>query len=83
MKYSNAIFSIVELKMCIRDSCSAVLCTATQPSLQAFFPGTMKCEEICPDVKGQYEFFRRTDIQEIGKISEEQLVALLKQERCV
>ena len=67
-------------ELIVNYRCSAVLCTATQPSLQAFFPGTMKCEEICPDVKGQYEFFRRTDIQEIGKISEEQLVALLKQE---
>ena len=67
-------------ELIVNYRCSAVLCTATQPSLQAFFPGTMKCEEICPDVKGQYEFFRRTDIQEIGEISEEQLVALLKQE---
>lgn len=67
-------------ELIVNYRCSAVLCTATQPSLQPFFPGTMKCEEICPDVKGQYEFFRRTDIQEIGKISEEQLVALLKQE---
>ena len=67
-------------ELIVNYRCCAVLCTATQPSLQPFFPGTMKCEEICPDVKGQYEFFRRTDIQEIGKISEEQLVALLKQE---
>ena len=36
--------------------CTAVICTATQPSLQPFFPAKMqelKAEELCPDVKGQ------------------------------
>lgn len=70
-------------ELIVNYRCSAVLCTATQPSLLQFFPDTLKCKEICPDVRGQYEFFRRTDIQEIGKIAEEQLVALLKAENQV
>ncbi|WP_434687966.1 CRISPR-associated helicase Cas3' [Hungatella sp. SB206] len=70
-------------ELIVNYRCSSVLCTATQPSLQQFFPETMKCKEICPDVRGQYEFFKRTDIQEIGKISEEELASLLRQENQV
>lgn len=70
-------------ELIVNYRCSAVLCTATQPSLQPFFPDTMKCQEICPDVKGQYEFFKRTDIQDKGNLSDEQLAALLRQENQV
>lgn len=70
-------------ELIVNYRCSAVLCTATQPSLQQFFPDTMKCQEICPDVKGQYEFFKRTDIQDKGNLSDEQLAALLRQENQV
>lgn len=58
---------------------TAVLCTATQPSLKQFFPPQMKVTEICPDVKGQYEFFRRTALKNAGKWSESQLVMELKE----
>lgn len=57
---------------------TAVLCTATQPSLQPFFPNPIKPVEICPDVKGQYEFFRRASFHKLGEISEEELVGQLK-----
>lgn len=36
--------------------CTAVLCTATQPSLEAFFPQQLRPVEICPDIQGQYAF---------------------------
>ena len=66
--------------MCIRDShCTAVLCTATQPALKDFFPDFMKAEEICPNVKGQYEFFKRTEVINIGEISEEDLISYLEE----
>ena len=61
--------------------CTAVICTATQPSLQPFFPAKMqelKAEELCPDVKGQYDFFKRTKIQLAGRISQEHLVKELE-----
>ena len=57
---------------------TVVLCTATQPSLKQFFPAQMKISEICPDVKGQYEFFRRTISKNFGELSEDQLVMKLK-----
>lgn len=38
---------------------TAVLCTATQPSLNNFFPKNMSIKEICRDVRGLYSFFKR------------------------
>lgn len=35
---------------------SAVLCTATQPSLNKLFPDNFKINEICSDVQGLYNF---------------------------
>ena len=63
--------------------CSAVLCTATQPALKPFFPEFIKAEELCPDVKGQYEFFKRTDVKNIGEISEEELISKLQERQQV
>lgn len=59
--------------------CTAVLCTATQPSLKQFFPPQMSITEICPDVAGQYEFFRRTVIRNAGELPEDELVAQIKE----
>lgn len=63
--------------------CSAVLCTATQPALKPFFPEFIKAEEICPDVKGQYEFFKRTNVKNMGEISEGNLISELKEKQQV
>lgn len=59
--------------------CTAVLCTATQPALQQFFPSSIKAKEICPDVEGQYRFFQRTLVEKKGEFSEEELVDRLKE----
>lgn len=48
---------------------TAVLCTATQPSLGKFFPEKMKIREICEDTAGLYTFFKRTRLQHAGKLS--------------
>lgn len=58
---------------------TAVICTATQPALEKFFPEALEPVEICPEPAGQYEFFRRTSIKHIGEISEEELIERLKQ----
>lgn len=58
--------------------CTAVLCTATQPALYSFFPSQLKLQEICPDVKQQYDFFRRTLLVHAGELAEQELVAQLK-----
>lgn len=62
---------------------TAVLCTATQPSLKTLFPQQIKIKEICPEVKGQYEFFRRMVLENAGELSEEQLVQRLRKEKQV
>lgn len=57
---------------------TAVLCTATQPTLDSLFPPQLKVREICPDVKEQFAFFRRTEIVKKGELSEETLVRMLR-----
>lgn len=59
---------------------SAVLCTATQPTLAPFFqhlsPGLTQ-REICPDIGGMYSALRRTEIRDLGLIGQEALSARL------
>lgn len=63
--------------------CSAVMCTATQPSLlpliRRFTSAEMK--ELCPDVSGNYDFFRRVTYQLDGTLSDETLAEKLLQQR--
>lgn len=62
--------------------CTALLCTATQPSLNKFFSRGIR--EICSDVPGNYDFFRRTNIALLqGKVSQEELAERLMQEHQV
>lgn len=63
--------------------CTAVLCTATQPALKPLFPEQINIREICPDVRGQYEFFRRTCLKLAGELSEAQLIQKLRAEKQV
>lgn len=58
---------------------TVVLCTATQPSLQSFFPPQMNAAEICPRVQEQYDFFRRTVFRNVGEIAEAELTEQLKE----
>ena len=61
------------LKPCVRAiqelsanyGVTSVLCTATQPSLNKFFPRDMQPREICSDVEGLYNFFRRVGYETI------------------
>lgn len=58
--------------------CTAVLCTATQPALESFFPDFMKAAEICPDREEQYVFFKRTVFEKKGQLTEEKLTEQLR-----
>lgn len=58
---------------------SAVLCTATQPSLDSFFQG-MTITELCPRMEEQFTFFKRTEFVPIGSISEKELADRLNKE---
>lgn len=64
-------------ELVLNYGCTAVLCTATQPSLQSFLPSKLLKGEICPDVEEQYEAFRRTVLVKDEDMTEEELVRRL------
>ncbi len=57
-----------------------VLCTATQPCLSEFFPKGLRIQELCPNMQEQFAFFKRARIENIGVVSEEELVKRLSME---
>ncbi len=59
---------------------SMVLCTATQPALQNFFGKEREAVELCPRLEEQFAFFKRTNLENIGELTEEELVGRLKEE---
>lgn len=63
---------------------TVVLCTATQPALEDVFreydPAAV-FQEICPDVPGKYELFRRTRIRDKGMLTMEELVGIFMDNR--
>ena len=71
------------LKPCVRAiqelsanyGVTSVLCTATQPSLNKFFPRDMQPREICSDVEGLYNFFRRVGYETIKLDTLEEVAA--------
>ena len=61
--------------------CTAVLCTATQPSLDrliAEFAPSADLLELCPPVYADAEVFRRVTYRFEGSLSDDALVALLR-----
>jgi CRISPR-associated endonuclease/helicase Cas3 len=62
---------------------TAVLCTATQPPLERWME-PLRVREIYPDYETAYERLKRTQISNIGDISEEELVAgILSYRQCL
>ncbi|WP_195985315.1 CRISPR-associated helicase Cas3' [Clostridium sp. D33t1_170424_F3] len=53
--------------------CTAVLCSATQPALQPFFPPNMPIREICENTRELYDFFRRTRLVYRGAMDNQML----------
>lgn len=62
---------------------SAVLCTATQPSLDQFFPHVEEIVELCPRMEEQFRFFERVTYQNIGIVSKVSLTERLAEEQSV
>lgn len=60
-----------------------VLCTATQPALDPLFSENIKIQELCPRMEEQFQFFKRTQIESLGDISEDELVYNLRKSACV
>ena len=64
-------------------NCTAVLCTATQPSMENLFEG-QQMKEICSNVEENYNFFRRSGIKVLKeKLTADELVDRLKEKRQV
>jgi CRISPR-associated endonuclease/helicase Cas3 len=57
--------------------CSAVLCTATQPSLQQFFPEQVKFTELAPDPQVLFDFFRRVQVTNLETVPDAELIEKL------
>lgn len=68
-------------ELTLNYGCSIVLCTATQPALERRenFPiGLTGMREIVPKPEALYHSMRRVQVEEIGRISDEQLADKLK-----
>ncbi len=66
----NAVVELVK-----NYGCTAVLCTATQPSLDALLSDCgVAAREIIHDVSGLYDFFKRVTYRFIGRQSDESMV---------
>lgn len=62
---------------------TAVLCTATQPSLNKLFPDNFKINEICSDVQELYNFFKRASYEQVEFKDENFLAQKLNEEKQV
>ncbi|NLG99047.1 MAG: CRISPR-associated helicase Cas3' [Chloroflexi bacterium] len=58
---------------------TAVFCTATQPYLDPFIPGGMQITELIPNVKEQFNFYRRVQVVYQGRLSDVDLLAQINQ----
>ena len=63
-----------------RYGASIVLCTATQPALLPFFHGKQTVRELCPRREEQFQFFERVTYQNMGTVTEENMIESLCQE---
>ena len=64
-------------------SCTAVLCTATQPALDGLLPEQIKKTEICENPEELYGFFSRAKISNVGQLTDDQLIGRLRAEKQV
>lgn len=60
---------------------SVVLCTATQPALSPFFQGKIATVELCPRMQEQFAFFKRTQFENLGVVTEDFLIKQLQEEQ--
>ncbi len=56
---------------------SAVFCTATQPDLTRFLPEGVSITELAPDPQALFAFYKRVDVKNLGKITDEALLKRL------
>lgn len=69
-------------ELVVHYHCTAVLCTATQPSLEKYFEEQV-CTEICSNPKELYLKLRRTSFVNAGVLSQESLSEQLMEQKQV
>ena len=62
---------------------TAVLCSATQPTLGRLFPKEIHSSEICENISELFDFFKRTEIIPIGELDDDALAKRLNSEKQV
>lgn len=67
-------------ELAVHFKASIVLCTATQPAVAPLFQTKVEVTELCPRVEEQFRFFERVTFQNLGTVSEEELIDRLGQE---
>lgn len=58
---------------------TAVFCTATQPSLQRFFPPKTQFRELAPDPQHLFTFYRRVQVKNLGPRTDDEIAARLNE----
>ena len=58
-------------------SVSAVFCTATQPSLQRFFPDSTQFTELAANPQELFDFYRRIQVTDLGTQTDSELIERL------
>lgn len=84
-------FPIQYLQPCIRAiselvynyNSTALLCSATQPTLGDLFPKELVIKELCEDTSELFNFFKRTEIISIEEIKDDEIAQRLNVEKQV
>jgi CRISPR-associated endonuclease/helicase Cas3 len=72
----NAVYELVT-----NYGATVIFCTATQPSLSKFLPEDVKLEELSPDPKGLFDFYKRVEVKNIGKLADDELVQRMNEQK--
>lgn len=65
-------------ELVVNYAVSAVFCTATQPELHKFLPDGKLPIELAPDPQKLFDFFKRVDVEMLGKVKDADLIDRLK-----
>jgi len=60
---------------------SAVLCTATQPSLERFFPEEVEFKELAPHPEELFDFYKRVRVRDLGTLNDSELIERMENHR--
>jgi len=68
-------------ELVINYGCSTIFCTATQPDIKQFLPPDANIEELAPDPKELFKFYKRVIVKSIDKVNDEELSKKINEQR--